>query len=627
MPANSALFVTGLSFDTIRNNLRNFISAKPDFQDYDFEDSALGTLLDLLAYNTYYSAFYANMSTNESFLDSAQLYDSVASHAKTLGYTPVSAAGAVANISIVFPSVSASVSSVTIAKNTEFTSTINGVSYLFVTPKTYTVTSNSTGGFQRYINLVEGNPLTHRFLYTTANTSFVLPNANTEVSSITVSAVVDGQQKTFVPASDLFSVNALSKIFYVEADKDRLYKVSFGDDILGIKPDNNSLVTINYRVCNGIDGNGARTFNGPGTIDGYNDYIITLVTAAADGATQEDIESVRYNAPKNYTIQNRAVTKYDYSSLILQQNPDISSVSVWGGEENIPPIYGKVYAAVKPKVGTLISQSKKDTIVEKMREFNLVSMDLEVVDATYLYISPKITARYNPTNTSLTPSQIGTAVGNRVISYESNNLNLFDKKFRFNAFLNFISLADTGIEDMRATIDIRKRFSPSTVNRTNYTLSFNQDLRRLGTPDQAVAGSTIYGFVASTEFTYLGQESYFDDDGYGTLRIYYFNSVAKKSVRIYTNKTAGTIDYENGKIEITNFLPEDYDEEIIVSARPILENVEPIRNQILLIDNVSIQVVNDLNGIIEATIKSVNTIGSSTSLSAVTSEITGITTY
>ena len=211
MATNTDLVVTGLDFDTIRANLRTYIASKPEFTDYDFNDSALGTLLDLLAYNTYMNAFYANMATNEGFLDTAQQYDSVVSHAKTLGYSPTSARGATANVQLIFTSSIANNTfrSIRVPKNTQFTTTVNGTSYTFVTPQTYTITANSSGGFAHHINIKEGIPLTHRYVFNrTSNTSFVLPNENVDTTSITVSVTTSGNVQTYVPADDLMTSNS-----------------------------------------------------------------------------------------------------------------------------------------------------------------------------------------------------------------------------------------------------------------------------------------------------------------------------------------------------------------------------------------------------------------------------------
>jgi hypothetical protein len=622
MPANTSISVTGLSFDNIRANLRDFIKAKSEFADFDYEDSAIGTILDLLAYNTYYNAFYVNMAANESFLESAQLYDSVVSHAKTLGYRPRSAQGATSNVKISFTdSATLSQRALTIPKNTKFTSSINGVSYIFVTPKTYTISANSTNRFGDYIDVVEGLPLTHRFLYTTANTAFILPNENVDTSSISITATVGSNTQGFIRADDIFSINAISKVYFLDADKSKLYKVSFGDNVFGIAPDYNSTVTINYRVCNGHMGNGANNFTGPGSIAGKSSYSLSVIERAVGGSFQESIESIKYNAPRSYQTQNRAVSKNDYSSLILSLNPDIAAVSSWGGEENIPPIYGKVYVSVKPTVGTLISTNRKIRIIEKIKEYNVQSIDVVVVDPAYLYVIPSITIRYNSNETELSGSDIGSLVANKIISYELNNLNLFEKKFRFSNFLSYISSADSSIAGATSTIYIQRKFAPSILVKDDYVLTYNQELRRLG--DKKITDS-LYGFVTSSEFTYKGEKCRFDDDGFGTLRTYYLDRTSSK--RIY-NGSVGEIDYILGKIKIYNFSPENINGEISVSVRPVYEDVSPIRNQILLISDASIRVVNDISNKLESTINSVDTIGLNTSISLVTTNTLGQVIY
>ena len=625
MPANTSISVTGLSFDTIRANLRDFIKAKSEFADFDYEDSAIGTLLDLLAYNTYYNAFYVNMAANESFLESAQLYDSVVSHAKTLGYRPRSAQGATSNVRISFTdSATLSQRSLNIAKNSQFTASINGVSYIFVTPKSYSISANSTNGFNDYINIVEGTPLTHRFLYTSANTSFVLPNVNVDTSSITISGTVGANNQTFIRADDIFSVNSVSKVYFLDADRENLYKIYFGDGVYGASPDNNSTVTVNYRVCNGTRGNGANQFTGPGTLGGKSSYSISVVERASGGTSQESIDSIRFNAPRAFQTQNRAVSKNDYSSLILSLNPDLAAVNSWGGEENIPPIYGKVYVSVKPLVGTLISTARKSLIIEKIKEYNVQSIDIVIADPTYLYIVPSITIRYNPTNTELSGSDIGNLVSQKIISYEASNLNLFSKKFRFSRFLDYITNAEPSIVGATAKIFMQRKFSPSIVRSDDYILSFNQKIRRLGY-FKNVTTDLLYGYVSSSVFTYKNQSSYFDDDGFGNLRIYYKNTTSEK--RIYTNTTAGKVDYESGIIYIYSFLPSEIFGEIQLNAEPVYEDVGPIRNQILLIDGASIRVINDDSNRVESTITSVDTIGSTTSLSSVTSSALGLVIF
>jgi hypothetical protein len=304
----------------------------------------------------------------------------------------------------------------------------------------------------------------------------------------------------------------------------------------------------------------------------------------------------------------------------LNLNPDLAAVNSWGGEENDPPIYGKVYVAVKPITGTLISTNRKTEITDSVKQYNVQSIDIVMVDPTYLYVVPAITIRYNPNETELTGGGIGALVASKIIAYESSNLNLFDKKFRFSRFLDYISDADPSIVAATSTINIQRKFAPSVVLKDDYVLTYNQELRRLG--DKKLT-DVLYGFISSSSFTYKEDVSFFDDDGFGTLRAYYLDGFARN----YINSTIGTIDYVTGIIYINSFLPSAISGDIKINARPLYEDVIPIRNQILLITDATIRVINDNSDKLESTISSVNTIGSTTSLSAVTSASVSLATY
>jgi hypothetical protein len=615
MATTTDLVVTGLDFDSIRSNLRNYIASKPEFTDYDFSDSALGTLLDVLAYNTYLNAFYTNMATNEGFIDTAQLYDSVVSHAKSLGYMPTSARSSTANVQLIFTATTANSSllSLQVPKNTQFTTTVNGTSYVFVTPQTYTITANSAGGFAGYVEIKEGTPLTHRFVYNrTANQSFVLPNENVDTTSITVSVTASGNVQTYIPADDLMTTNSSSQVFFIEADRQKKYKISFGDNVLGKQPTTSSIITVSYRVCNGSAPNGANTFNLVNTtINGQSGITVVPIGRSSGGASIEDIESVRFNAPRIYETQNRTVTSEDYERILLKQNPDIQAISVWGGEENDPPIYGKVFVSAKPKTSTVFSQNRKQEIVNAVRKYNVQSIDIEVVDPVYLYIVPEVTVRYDPTLTTLTPGELASAVAARVIQFESTNLSTFNKSFRYSRFLDYVDGTDESIRTTNANIRLRKQFVPNLAISSNYTINFNNGIQRLGTPEliSGVARHPGYGSITSSSFTYQDQESFFDDNGFGTLRTYY-RSGAGRLGRVYTNFSAGTIEYEAGIVNISSFLPSAYSGSgVSVFVSPISPNISPVRNQILLISQTRVDIVDDKTNRTVATASNIETIG------------------
>jgi hypothetical protein len=615
MAVNTDLVVTGLDFDTIRGNLRNYIASKAEFADYDFSDSALGTLLDLLAYNTYYNAFYTNMAVNESFIDTAQLYDSVVSHAKALGYTPRSARGPSANLQLIFTNslANATFRSIVVPKDTAFTTIVNGATYKFVTPQTYTITANTTSGFADFIRITEGEPLTHRYIFNrNSNTSFVLPNENVDTTSIKVQVTTGGNTQNYVLADDVLTTNSSSQIFFIEPDRGQKYKVSFGDGVLGKLPATASVVAVSYRVCNGPITNGANSFSLVNTtIDGQTGITLVPIGRASGGANIEDIESVRFNAPRMYESQNRSVTSEDYERLLLRENQDIQAVSVWGGEENVPPVYGKVFVSAKPKNTTVFSTGRKAEIVTNIRKYNVQSIDVEVVDPTYLYIIPSLTVRYDPRNTSLTPGELAEAISARVIGFESAYLSNFNKSFRFSRFLDYIDGTDDSILTTSSVVRLKKTFVPSLSGPNSYTLNFNNVLEKLGPTEivSGVANHPGYGGITSSSFTYAGNESFFDDNGFGTLRSYY-RSGAGRLGRIYNSKSIGSVDYTNGIVQITNFQPTAYTGSgISVVVSPVSPNITPVRNQIILLSQCEVDLVDDKTNRTVAKVSNIETIG------------------
>src|SRR6056300_69541 len=293
MPANNTLRVTGLDFDTIRGNLRDFIAAKPEFKDYDFNASAIGSLLDLLAYNSYYNSFYVNMAVNEAFLDSAQLRENVVSRARSLGYTPRTAFGATATINIKFPNANSTTRGVlTIPKGTTFNTTANNLSLTFSTTEAYTVLANSTNGFSANIDIVEGTLLTHRFTKVAGNNSVIIPNANVDSRYFDVTVQTDGTNATYTKASTLYEVNGNSQIYYFEETANNRPIITFGSGVLGKTPDTGSTIFVDYRVVNATDGNGANNFTNSSTIDGEDTFEINIVSRATGGQNAEDIEDI-----------------------------------------------------------------------------------------------------------------------------------------------------------------------------------------------------------------------------------------------------------------------------------------------------------------------------------------------
>ena len=611
MSANSTIRVTDLNFNQIKNNLRTFLRAKPEFTDYDFEGSGLSNLLDLLAYNTYQQSVYVNMVGNEMFLDSAQIRNNVVARAKMLGYTPTSARGSQATLKItVTPSTN--VTSVTIASNTLFTSTLDGIQYKFTTDKPY-VLLQSQGYNSNTVIIKEGEPVTQRYTVDTSSAQrFVLDNNNIDTTSIKVSVQTSSantSKTTRTEATNIVDVQANSQVYFIQENEDGKYELLFGDGILGKAVDNGNIIIVDYRVVNGSVTNGANNFVAPASIGGQSTFTVSVANNASIGANAESTSSIKFNAPKSFQRQNRAVIKNDYARTILAEAPDIEAVSVWGGEDNDPPIYGKVYIAAKPSGGNLLSDQRKAELVTLLQSKNVVTISPTFVDATYLYVVPSITVKYNVAATTLVAGQISDKVATAVVNFETASLTLFDKKFRESEFVADMVSADPSIVGANITYRMMKRFTPNQNVTTSYSIAFNNGI------SNPHAGH--YGAVSSTSFTFQNQNCFLDDDGNGILRIYYLDSQNNKT---YLNTSAGTVNYSSGLVTIKSVIITS-SSTIEVSVKPAVNDISPTRNMLLLISKASIDVVNDSTGVVESSVSNVTTAGTTETITSETSSI------
>ena len=603
MAANSAISVTSLDFDAIKTSMKTYISSKPEFTDYNFEGSTISMILDLLAYNTYQNAFYTSMIGNEMFLDSAQLRDSVASRAKMLDYVPRSARGASTTLNVEITPTGAP-DTVTIDKGSEFSATVDGESYKFVTPEAYTLSSNDD--YTGDITITEGRVATHRFtVSTTSPVRYILPNENVDTTSITVDIQnsADDQNSTrYNVASDISQVQANSAVYFLQEVDDSQYEIYFGDDVIGKAPIDSNIVIANYRVCNGTVGNDINSFTSPSTLGGFNTFTTTVNASTAGGSDNESIESIKFNAPKNYETQNRAVLSEDYKRIILRDNGDFQSVSVWGGEENTPAIFGKVFISIKPVNGFTISSQRKTDIRTQLKKYNVLSIDPEFVDASFLYIKPTVTVRYNSKATTLSAVAVQTKVTSAIVNFENTKLGTFDSnRFRYSQFVQSVDDADQSIVSNLTLITIEKRFVPSLTTSTTFNVGFDNPLHN------PHAGHKFT--ISSSAFTFQNQTSYFDDDGNGNIRIYYLLN----SSRVYLSQTAGTVNYTTGLVIISAFLPTAFvGSSVSIFANPKNNDVDSVRSQILLIAGATVSVVDDTTTVVAANTVTATTTGVTT---------------
>ena len=499
------LRVTELDFDTIKQNLKTFLNQQSEFTDYDFEGSSLSILLDVLAYNTHYNAYYLNMIANEAFLDTALLRDSVISHAKVLGYVPYSRKAPSANINFTVSSTSNTVATVTIPKGYRFLSNqIDGVSYGFVTLSETTVTKSNTSFIFQNLPIYEGQLSSYSYVHSQATNPkqvFSIPDDSVDTSTITVSV----QPSPTNTASELFTLatnasewTTSSPVFYLQENKSGIYDIYFGNDIIGKSIADGSIVTINYLVTNGVVANKANNFiatlrlaDSLGNI--LSGFTIDPVAEASGGAERETVDEIKFSAPLQYTTQNRLVTFKDYETYIKKNYPAIDSVSVWGGEDETPPTYGRVYIALKPKENYYLSDVEKQRIIDEIiAPKAIVTVQTIIRDPEFLYllISPSVT--YDSKKTILTSDQLKSAIRGAVITYKTTYLDKFDSKFVLSKVQDAIDATDSNsIIGSKVTVRVQKRFKPITSQSKPYTIYFNVPLRR----------GTISNKLSSTFFT------------------------------------------------------------------------------------------------------------------------------
>ncbi len=493
MAANleNKLIVSNPDFNTIRNNLKDFMRSQSTFSDYDFEGSGLSNLIDLLAYNTHYMAFYANMIANEAFLDTASLRDAVVSHAKMLGYTPTSVTSARANVDLLFTQANnaavANLTSLTIPRFTRFSGVaIDGVNYIFSNLKEVTVTkANSTFTFDS-LEITEGRPVNFVFNYdetTNPLQQFTIPDPDIDTSTLEVivqNSPVDLTQTTFTLATDATEVTANSAVYYLDEVNGGQYQLYFGDDILGRSLNDTNQVIVSYLRSKGADANKTNQFTLLDAVGSLSSGTAILNDAAQGGASAETISKIKFTAPKAFATRNRAVTKTDYISLIQRDYPSLEAVNVWGGEENEPPVYGKVFVSAKPAAGFFLTTTEKQFILDNIiSPLSIVTVTPEFVDPDFNYLNLAINVTYDPTATTKTPGQIENSVKTAVYNFANTNLDNFNAYFKVSRLTRDIDNIETAILSNEVDVTIEKRFEPAlSPTAKNYTINFFTPLKK-----------------------------------------------------------------------------------------------------------------------------------------------------
>lgn len=581
------LSVSELDFDTIKSNLKEFFKSQDEFNSYDFDGAALNILMDILAYNTHYNSIYQNLTVNEAFLDSASKRISVVSRAKDLGYIPRSARTARAVITLTINEPQVTSTSIVLPRGSAFTSVVDGITYTFYTREDITTTKDSNGDFVfTDISIYEGIPLTNSYTYTDG-INIIIPNRNCDLESLVVSVQEFASASIFEiynKAESMINITATDPVYFVREIDNNLYEIEFGNDRIGKKLSPGNVVTLNYFVTNSGAPNGAKTFHYTGNV-GLGTPSIVTVAFATGGDDPEDIESIRFNAPKYYAAQNRAVIPEDYASIILKNYPNVESINIWGGEDNTPPVYGKVFISIKPEDANILPQAYKDFIIQDiLKSKNVLTIKPEIVDPNVIYLEVNSTVYYNTKLTARSPEDIKTLVQEVILAYNEENLNKFDGVFRYSRFTNAIDTAEDSILNNITNLKLHRVIEPSYGLAAKYDINIGNPIYSVGT-----------GNVISTGFYLVGNPNihYLEDGPDGSIVLYYREASGNK---IIVNSTFGTINYALGIITIDSLTINSLaDSDFRLTIIPASNDVVSVRNNIVLIDDelVTINIISD----------------------------------
>jgi hypothetical protein len=585
---SNKLVVSDYDFDGIKSNLKSFLQSQAQFQDYDFEGSSISILLDILSYNTHYLAYLANMSTNELYLDSADIRNNIVSLAKMIGYTPSSPRAPMASLDITLNN--ATGASVTMAKGTVFTTTVSDTSYQYVTNVDTTITP--ADGVYKFssVPIYEGSLVTFKYTVdsTDVDQKFIIPSANADTSTLLVkvqNSSSDTTTNTYSLAGGYNNVGSTSKVYFIQEGQDGKYEVYFGDGINGKAIGDGNIIILEYIVTNKSISNSASSFSLAGNISGFTNVTIVTVSGSQGGAEGEADESIRHNAPLQYGAQDRAVTTTDYETLVKSIYPNALSVSAWGGEDDETPRYGIVKIGIKAASGSTLTETTKTDIVNKLKPYNVAAVAPQIVDPETTSVLLTSTVKYDSKSTSKSSDTLKSEITTAITNYNTNTLQKFDAIYRHSKLTGIIDDVDTSILSNITTVKIRKNFTPTLLSSTKYDIYFRNSLFN----PHSEHNKTLGGILSSSGFKIDGNdnEMFFDDDGAGNVRLYYISS----GIRTYVSSTQGTVDYSTGQITINSLNVASISNirgatsiVIELTVTPDSNDIVPVRDQIVEID-------------------------------------------
>lgn len=590
------LRIAELDFDTIKTNLKTFLQAQNEFTDYDFEGSGLSILLDVLAYNTHYNAYLANMLANEMFLDSAVKRSSVVSIAKHLGYTPRSTIGSSARLNITVNNPTGTPTSLTLNRYSSFTTLIDGTSFTFL--NTEPVTIQPVSGVYTFNNVTVKEGRLLEFSYVTVNPGteekYEIPNAGIDTTTMLVTvqnSSTDNTLNTFILATDITAVTNSSNVYFLEENTLGNYEIYFGDGILGKKLTPGNIIRIQYLVSAGsvsnVSGLISQSFTADNTIGGSSNINITVVSNSNGGAEIENINSIKFNAPRSNLSKNRAVTKSDYAAIIKEEYPQVEAISVWGGEENEPPVYGKVFISLKPFTGFTIDDDITTDIKNNiLKNRQVLTVTPEFVDPDLIFANFIININFNKNLTTLTASQLSNLARTAVNTFFNSELQQFEKPFFFSQLVETLNNINDSILSVLIELKLQKRIDPAlnaanAFTNTN-TLRFSNSLQ----PGELQSTRFFIEDAGVTLTARLRDEPNTTDP----------DNIITGSVRLFNFETdadlgeVGTIDYTSGDVTITSITPvgfpeNQFDISITCGVRESNYNLRALKNQIIVLDD------------------------------------------
>lgn len=614
MATNSPLTLSSIDFDTLKENFKEFLKTQSVFKDYDFDGSNINVLLDVMSYNSFLNAFYLNMVASEMFLDTAQKYDSVISHAKELNYLPRSAKSSIAEINL---SLQTTINSgkLNIPKGTRFAGFNANGSFTFTTDQAKVLSSGSNTFITANLLIYEGDYYKDSFVvdYSIENQQFILTNKNIDVNSLTLNVVENnGSSNTeFKRVETLFGLNGQSNVYFLQGAQSDSYEIVFGDSLFGRKPQDGAVLNANYRVSSGIEADGITVFNlqddfGPINSGQITSSTITLVSSSSGGSEKENMDSVRFSAPRYFATQQRAISSDDYKSLVLVNfGGEISDVTVYGGQEIEPKLYGRVIVAVKPTTGTIAPNYIKNKIYNYLQDYIALPNRIVITDPEYTYCKIFTEVQYDPKSTTKTSSEIQTAVLNSILNYSSNNLEKFANDLRYSRLTSSIDSADSSITSNDTELRIIKRIVPNFNQNTTYNISvgnvlyydasiFSDNAQHKQLHDSEIDARYSHATLISSNFTYNANDgqvyelAFFEDDAKGNILLY-----APIGTTLLPIETVGTIDYATGNINLNEINVASYSNYISLYIRSRFKDIYAAQNKIISIDpnDVTISVI------------------------------------